>query len=319
MAGTTRLYQAGEWWVYEIRGARDVPGYDPREVGRGLSDSARRREVEGDWSASFGKLVYPEFSSIHVAQESLEFDPSRPLILGWDFGGTPVTGTPACVPTQLNLYGQWLIYPGLVGPEDGTIGIHEFSQQMQAHLQEEFAAPNGLDLSDLLLVHYGDPAGSYKPPATGTNDKAEMRSCYEIIKSGQRSVVGLDDAGNPVVEQRAGTGWVIQRGEVTLSRRMEAMRDRLNRLIGGLPALVVDPEATEIIDAFQGGYHYHQRADGRYELDPQKNHASHTVNALEYVASRLGSVRMPVDEEDLPLRRPTVRGAGRRLTERDMW
>lgn len=287
------------WFVAEIRGAEHIPEYDPREVGRGLSDSAFKREILGDWSASTGRVVFPEFGPIHLAKDPLPFDPRRPLLCGWDQGGMPSGGTPAFVPTQLNAYGQWLIYKPVMPDEDETVGIYDFCQWVAEYLQERFAEPFGLTLKDLNLIHYGDPAGNAPPPKTlgMMSAKMEHRSCYEIIRRGQQVIVGTDAMGEPIIDEKPGFGWYIRPGEVSLTKRLEAIRARLTSLHEGLPMLVVDTDATIIRDAFQGAYHYKQRNDGRYELDPYKNHASNCVDALSYAASRMAAV-LPEDPDD---------------------
>ncbi len=306
-----------EWGILEIRGMEHTPEYDPDVIGAGMSVQTYRREVLGDWSATTGKVVYPEFGAIHKALDPLPFDPGRPLVCGWDFGGSPTSGTPAFVPTQLNARRQWLVYPPLVPGEQETVGIYEFTQWVAQYLAEEFAAPAGLALPELKLVHIGDPAGDYHPPRTQgmTSSRLEMRSCYQIIERGLQVVVGHTEFGQPIVEEKPGFGWRVKRGEVTLAKRMEALRSRLTMLVdGGLPALVVDPAAKMIIDGFEGGYHYPQRQDGRYELDPAKNHFSHPMNALEYAASRLGTAFAPEPDDEGPARGRefTTRTPGRR-------
>jgi hypothetical protein len=302
------------WHVLEVRGERDVPGYDPAVVGAGMGDQLYRREVLGDWSATTGKLVYPEFKAIHVAKKALDYDERLPLICGWDLPGSN-GGTPAMVPAQLNKRKQLLIYPPVVPDEGVTVGIYEFGGWVAEYLSEEFAIPSNLTLESLHLLHYGDPAGNAKmASAAGTsNARLEARSANEILLSGMDVIVGWDDDRKPIIEHKPGWGWVMQPGEMALSRRMECMRSRLSLLVEGEPALLVDPAATILIDGFQGGYHYHQRADGRFELDPAKNHYSHPLNALEYLVSRVGGARPRAeqDEDDGPKRRERTRAAGR--------
>jgi hypothetical protein len=61
---------------------------------------------------------------------------------------------------------------------------------------------------------------------------------------------------------------------------------------------VVDPRATVVIEGFLGGYHYRQRPDMKYDLDPEKNWYSHTLDALAYIATELFPVRRDADDED---------------------
>lgn len=305
-----------DWGVLEIRGEHHVPDYDPKVVGRGMPENKYRREVLGDWSATMGKVAYPEFGPIHKATEPLSWVPAKPILVGWDFGGTAWSGTPAATIAQLNPLGQCLVYQGIMPEEDEAVGIYDFAGWVRDYLRDEFAEPAGLVLGDLKLIHWGDPAGDYRPPNTQTTGKRmEARSCYEIIQKGLRIQRAEDERGEPVWEEKPGYGWRIRRGEVTLTKRMEMMRMRLQMLVhGGLPAIVLDPGATNIISAFEGGYHYHQRSDGRFDLDPMKNHASHVMNSLEYLVSRLHlSENVETDRGSRHHQQSSARGTGRRL------
>lgn len=260
-----------------------VPGYDYASVTQGQSDEDIRREVEIDWSATTGLRIYPQFNrQIHVASQPLTFDPRATLYCGWDFGGTP-----AFIPTQLNGYGQWLIFPPLAPPETETLGTYEFAEMVQHFLHSDFAEPHDLTVDRLKLVHYGDPAGAAPPAHTGDRPR-EMRSHFDIIRRGVEIVMGHDDQGRALVTRKPGFGWFIKPGAVDITTRLESVRARLTKLTpNGYPALVVDPAANEIIEGFGGGYCRRQRADGRYDHDPYKNFYSHVFDALGYVATRL--------------------------------
>lgn len=298
-----RLRLRNGWDLLEIRGGRDIPGYDEKVIGHGLDDQTFRREVKGDWTAVVGKLVYPEFGPIHCAAEPLPFDPDLPLILGWDFGGSPWTGTPACIISQVSAHGQWLLYPPVVADPKESVDIWTFAKRVADEIYEEYAEPFGLRLEDLRIVHYGDPAGANPPPKhLATNRGVEARSSYEIIAEGDRTPLHTDrDTGDVVYHERPGFGWVILPGEASVTKRINTVKARLSTIARGAPALLVDPQARYLLDAFQGGYHYHQRDDGRYELDPMKNHWSHGMNALEYAGSRLDMATVDRDEPYNPL------------------
>ncbi len=303
------------WSVLEVRGELHVPGYDPEEVGRGLPETTFRREVLGDWTAAQGKVVYPEWDGLfHAADEPLDFDPKMPLVCGWDLPGAN-GGTPAWVPTQLARTGQWLIFPSVCGRRDETIGMWDFGRLVHDHLLRNYALPYGVTVQDLRLIHYGDPAGRQKPVKTAAmvSHGIEVRSAYEILREGERVVVEWDERDRPVFETRPGFGFLIEPGEVSLVRRLEAVRSRLSlRLPGGLPALVVDPGAVMIRDGFSGGYHYHQRATGVYEPDPMKNEYSEPMDAISYVASKLFLANPDPVGAGADYGRPVTRAASKR-------
>ncbi len=291
-AGLFPVKRTEDGWTVATLHWSLVPNYDYAEASKGLTDEAIRRELELDWSASSGKRVYPEYSpKVHLAKDALLFDPHQPLYCGWDFGGTP-----AWVPTQLNALGQWLVFPGIAPLDDQTIGVYEFGQLVADHLTREYASPIGRELSDLKLIHFGDPAGAARPPRTGDRPQ-EVQSCFEILKNGLYIELGPGDDGSRRVRRQPGFGWKINPGAVNITDRLESVRARLLTLLsGGLPALVVDPRATAIADGFGGGYCYPQRADGTYGRDPAKNWFSHSLDALAYIATRLFC--RPVEEDD---------------------
>ncbi len=276
------LTKRGDWHVLEIRGARDIPGYEPGKVGAGMSPMDFRREILGDWSATSGKQVFPEFGDMHEAVQKLPFDPQRELLCGWDLpAGTG--GTPAFVATQITHQGQWLLYGSLLPKADETVPPWDFAERVAYYLTETFARPLGLELSDLKLVHYGDPAGTQAPIAGGARStRGEIKSAMEAIRDGGC----LDDAYGDA-KDRPGFGWDIMPGEVSLTKRLDSIRTRLCVNVCGAPALLVSPTATFIREGFRGGYAYKQRTDGRYELDPAKNRYSHVFDALSYPASRV--------------------------------
>lgn len=263
-----------------------VPNYDYDAATMGMTYEGIQREILIDWSTSLGKRVYPEFGrEHHIALDSLIFDPSRPLYCGWDFGQY----RPAFVVTQVNALGQWLIFNSISPNEETALGVYQFAEIVADYLNREFALPNNKELKDLHLVHFGDPAGAAPPPRTGDSPK-EIRSCFDIIRKGLDIDVGVDSNGDAKSIRKPGFGWRIMPGKVGITERLEAVRARLTMTLqGGLPALVVDPGAEVIKEAFLGGYCYKQRDNGTYEYQPQKNYYSNCMDAAGYIATRLFS------------------------------
>jgi hypothetical protein len=262
-----------------------VPGYDLEAATAGLTRDAVEREILLNWAVVHGKKVWEEFApQRHVAAEPLTLDPYRPIHCGWDWAWT---GSPAFVPTQINAHGQWLIFPSLSPTPEEMQGIYQFASDVADHLLRNYAAPHGLGLEDLNLVHIGDPAGRDRPPVTGGRRK-EAYSCFEILFRGIRMPMGEDDDGNEVYEEKPGWGWRVIPGARTIPERLEAVRGRLTTTLrDGLPALVVDPRATTVIEAMSGSYAYKEYEDGTYSHDPDKSYWSHTADALGYCATRL--------------------------------
>ena len=280
------------WWVCTIHHSA-VPNYDYEGACKGLSDDGIQQELEISWSQVSGKRVYPQFNrNLHIALEPLEYNPRQPIYAGWDFGSVP-----AFVPTQINAFGQWLIFPPIAPGEEASLGVHEFGQIVADCLIRDYCIPHNIDLKHLRIVHFGDPAGAARPPRVGDSPK-ETRSCFEILDKGIEIIAGVDEDGSRRIIRKPGWGWKIRPGKVGITERLEAVRARLMMLLrDGLPALVVDPRAESIKEGFLGAYSFAQRRDGSYEYHPDKNWWSHQFDAMAYIATRLFS-QTQQDEED---------------------
>jgi hypothetical protein len=275
------VHKESGWAVLTIAHT-SVPGYDLAAASRGMSPEAIRTEILIDWNATKGKRVYPEFSrDHHMSLDPILPDPSRPFYMGWDFGRV------ACVITQTNTAGQWLILDSISPPEDETVGIYEFGWRVADYLTQNYALPNGLALKDLRLVHFGDPAGNMRVPRTGDRPQ-ETRTSFDILRKGLEIHVGEDIHGRLITERKEGLGWRIMPGQVGITIRLESVRARLTTTLkDGIPALVVDPNAMVVLDGFAGLYQYKEYSDGSYSREPLKNFYSHTFDCVGYIATRL--------------------------------
>jgi hypothetical protein len=300
------------WYVMKV-GWRVVPHYDYNAACKGLSQQGIERELEVNWNATTGKLVYPEFKhDLHVAARPIQWCGEK-LYCGWDLA---ILGTPAFVVTWLNQWGQWCIKSAVAPMEDETVGVYEFGEMVHQHLAEHYALPFGMKVADLPLVHFGDPQGAARPQR-GTlkaNSRMELKSAFEIIHKGVELPAGTDENGEPAFIKKRGFGWRIQPGAVSNTERQGAVRARLLALTrtGGLASVSVCPTNTVIVEGFNGNYRYAQRADGRYDdSGPEKNWWSHSMNAVEYIATRLFEPEEEEDEDYTPARPRRSRAAGR--------
>lgn len=301
------------WCVTRIHHS-SVPGYDIEEARKGLSKASIQTELECNWMASAGKVVYPEFSeTLHIAPHPLPFDPHRQLILGLD-----VPGTPAAIISQINVFDQWCILRNLSPPEDEALGYYEFFETLAEVLLREFAEPVDRDLETLNLKFYGDPAGNAPIPKPGQAPK-EARSCFDILRNGIKLTVGVDERGTERVVEKPGWGWHVVPGDVSEVKRIAAVGARLSTLLrGGLPAIQIDPGCRTVIEGFGGAYHYPELSGGRgFEPHPKKDFWSHTMNALEYPATRLFAHKEKKEPGE-STRRPHVSRAAARST-REGW
>ena len=280
-----------------------VPNYDYESACVGMSEDQIQRELEINWSASSGLAVYPQFQwNVHVASEELQYWPNLPLHLGLD-----APGTPALAIGQLNPWGQLQIFPSLHPPEGQITSFYEFGEWMATHLYREYCKPYGRELEQLKMVIIGDPAGNAVPPRTD-GSRQDMRSCWEILRTGVRLFMGEDENGQAQYADRPGWGWSVIPGVVSARRRVEMVQARLMQKLGDdLPAIIIDPREDYIIRAFQGLYCYDRYPDGSYSDTPSKNAASHIMNAVEYMVSRLTARPENMDDdEDGPPKTPGV-------------
>jgi hypothetical protein len=297
-------------WAITTIHWRSIPGYDFAAASQGLDEQGIQRELEINWHVASGKRVIPEYSDeMHLSKEPLVADPDLPLHIGID-----VPGTPACVVTQINKYGQWMVLSSLSPDEKTEIGVYEFGQMMADHLLREYAAPHGLGLDDLKLVFVGDPAGRNRPARTGSR-RQETRAAWEVLRVGSRLYCGTDDRGEEIYEERPGWGWHIIPGPIDITTRLEALKARLTRILpGGLPAFVLNCEAHFLRLCFLGLYSFREYSDGTFSREPDKGHASHSMDCLCYLAARLHAqpVRRAHHDEDAPQSGYISKAASRR-------
>jgi hypothetical protein len=281
------------------------PEFDFQKACIGMEESEIQTELMCNWAASSGLRVYPEFKyEMHVSKQPLEYDPDMPLHISFDWGLSP-----ACAIAQLSSFGQLQIFPSFAPEERQYEGIYSFAERVADHLLTVYAAPYDRNLDDLPLVVIGDPAGRSKQghSVAGKKSKEEV-SCFDILFRGLTLYVGEDENGRPMTEKLPGWGWRAIPGDVSHLKRQEAVRYRLKTLIHGEPAFLIDQREEFLQSCFLGGYHFKQYSDGTYGREPEKNHSSHLVNAVEYLCTRLSArpAQKPDDDEDGPRLPPFV-------------
>ena len=232
----------------------------------GMENQIWRKEQEIDFSIREGLPIYKTFNEQrHVAPKPLRAVKNIPMIRGWDFGGTP-----ACAITQRVFMPapHWNIFPSLFVPNDQFMGISRFGTEVINYCNLAYPGHSWLD--------YADPAGNQR-------SQTDERKCFDILNGDPN--VPLKDGG--------GFGLSVQTGEVSWQGRFEAMEMALQRSEeDGVNFLQVDPRERFIITAFTGGYR-RKKVIGKdiYSDEVDKNEYSHIMNGLEYVASRIFSIK----------------------------
>lgn len=211
-------------------------------------------------SVGFGKRVYPEFNPDFHAVESVGAIQGEQLILGWDFGLTP-----ACVVVQLSARGQLLILKEYVG--DG-MGIRTFAEAIVIPgIAKDFPyCKVGLSI--------GDPAGNAR------NEIVEEMSCI-----GELNSLGI-------------TTTIARTNDI--DPRLASVRYFLNRMVDGKPSLILNRHnCPTLFKGFVKDYVFSRMAvsgEERYKDKPNKNMASHPMDALGYACLEIASDRITADK-----------------------
>lgn len=211
-------------------------------------------------SVGFGKRVYPEFNGDLHAVDSLSSIQGLDLILGWDFGLTP-----ACVVVQLSPRGQLLILKEYVG--DG-MGIRTFADSIVIpSIAKDFPYCK-------VGTSIGDPAGNAR------NEIMEEMSCIGELNSLN---IPTNSARTNDIEPRLGS-----------------VRYFLNKMVDGKPGLLLDRKKCPVLfKGFIKDYVYARLAvsgEERYKDKPNKNMASHPMDALGYACLEIASDRITADK-----------------------
>lgn len=158
--------------------------------------------------------------------------------------------TPACIFSQSLPNGQWGIVDEVVAE---SLGVDRFSDDVLQISSQEYPGRTFWDI--------GDPAGNQRA-------QTDERTCFQILQA-----KGID----------------IEPGLQTEQIRLECVRKPLGRLIAGKPQFMLHPRCVKLRKAFMGGYHYRRiKTSGEKFADkPEKNWASHPMDALQYAATRL--------------------------------
>jgi hypothetical protein len=211
-------------------------------------------------SVGFGKRVYPEFNPDLHAVEVLIAIQGEGLILGWDFGLTP-----ACVVMQLSPRGQLLVLKEYVA--DG-MGIRSFAESVVIpFIAKDFPYCK-------VAMSIADPAGNNR------SEIIEEMSCI-----GELSSLGVPTRGARTND---------------IDPRLGSVRYFLNKMVDGKPGFILDRRnCPTLFKGFVKDYVYARIAvsgEERYKDKPNKNMASHPMDALGYGCLEIASDRIMQDK-----------------------
>lgn len=200
-----------------------------------------------------GEPVFESFvPETHISKEPLKYLPEWPLIVGLDFARNP-----AAVICQM-IRGQMYVLDEF-GMENVSAGT--FAPLLKQRLIKNFPAAFTLDGQGIQF--WGDPTGGSKGQATDNTP-------FSIFKS----------HGMPVVPAPGGN---------SISVRLEAVESLLNKMIGGGPALILDPHVRTLKAGMSGAYHFAKiKGQARYHDQPYKDRYSDFCDALQYACLGVG-------------------------------
>ena len=180
--------------------------------------------------------------------------------------------TPAAVVCQVSPDGRLLVLDEITSQRSG---IKQFLDVVKPYLAQQY--PDN-EVQDWIC----DPAGSQSA-------QTDMRSPYDVM---------MDEGIFPV------------NGEQNPELRIESVKQLLNRMVDGKPAIILSHRAKMLRKGFNGHYRYRrmQTSIERYTDKPDKNEASHIHDALQYACTRL----FGIFSADVNARPPKVVGASAR-------
>jgi hypothetical protein len=159
--------------------------------------------------------------------------------------------TPAAVIVQVSPLGQLLVLDELTSERSG---IKQFIDALKPYIAQKY--PNH-HVQEWIC----DPAGKQSA-------QTDLVTPFMVM---------MDEGIYPV------------EGTQALDLRIESVKQLLNRMVDGEPALVVSPNAAMLRKGFAGHYQYRrlQVSKERYTEMPDKNEASHVHDALQYACTYL--------------------------------
>jgi len=200
-----------------------------------------------------GKVIYPNFVK-DVHVAKEELEVLDSIPLAI---GLDFGLTPCAIICQ-PLRGIWRIMREVIGND---IGAANFAMTLKAILSTDFPG--------LSYRIWGDPTGDNR----SQNSEDRNHTPFRIFAARGLSVVAAP-TNDPVI-------------------RVESVKQILDRMVVGRPAMVIDPRCRVLIKGFEDSYCYRrlQVSGERYADEPDKNKFSHVHDALQYVAVGMGEGR----------------------------
>ncbi len=201
-------------------------------------------------AGGFGKPVFRNTfrRDFHVAEHPLKAVSTslHPIIVGMDNGLTA-----AAVVGQMDIRGRLNILGECYVPEGETMGVETFLDRL---LVPYLASRFPVRPQQILFV--------LDPACYARSQVNEVTIAQAVAQRGYRTI-------------RAATN--------DPERRIAAVEGLLTRAVDAGPGLLLSPDAPWVIKALDYLYRYKKQAAGVSQPVPEKNHASHIADALQYL------------------------------------
>lgn len=239
------------------------------DTATGLEDWQRKRFIENKPGyARTGEPVYGnewDYETFVLAEgRERQYSRGSPLLIGVDgkLNAAAVIG-------QCDWRRQLTVLRSLVTPNGSVTDARSFGKALKELLAGEFP---------------GCPAVAMIDPANWYQRSAEVKDTRSW------GVEFAEEAGIPVYPAPTND----------LQRRHGAVRSKLKGRVGAEPSLLINETGNEIlIDGFVASYQVRklkQREDPKYPDQPDKGHASHVHDAMQYLAFLAGGDPAFVDQ-----------------------
>lgn len=266
------------------------------------------RRYEIDFMGRSGPRIFPEFDDSVSFRPDLEFDPSLPLLAGFDFG----TRHPACHFGQWDNDGRYRILVEMLGDDPHAEFWYGWVNRILKleffpKWGMEFAAPDKANIQKLhnegKLFAYGDANGGnqrdrFKVTDIGFARQYGWRIRYEY---GQSPISKISKVRALTIPQERGLPRLLLKGRGFWIRGADPL------------PVPMDPRANgAMLAALMGGYHWQMNAKGvlveppRPMKDGKEGLPSHLIDTLLDVVSNTFDIDRGVEIE-IPVNPETLR------------
>jgi len=221
------------------------------KIVRNSYDKDIRIYCEGDYgSINSNKLVYVDYNQVLHVSDTIKYEPSLELGLGWDFGRTP-----ACVITQMTNDGVLKVLDEICGED---VQLDEFIKSVVIpKLNKSYYGWKKNYYS------IGDPSGSAK-------NALSNNCCFDVLR--ECGIITASCVTN------------------SIERRIRAVSFFLRKLVKGKPTFLIDSvNCPQLKKGFDGDYYFkeiktfNETGDKIYSEEPEKTMTSHPHDALQYI------------------------------------